>query len=265
MKVPTIVKVGELPNLLLVVICMINATANSQPCAAQVPGYPNSGFRSYCNGGYRNTNTGFGTPAPQNSFNSGLSGLSRTSTGYGYSTQRSSMAAQQLARQIGNIWSRTPVGRSMMAPEQGTGSVQQSSQGMGGMFPRMTKQEVMRIFFEGGTPQSMGGGAPGPSAGSSQATSTAYSNYQTAENESSKAYNYAQRVRYSDTDTWSRKDDASNAEYAAQNANYAAERAESAAYNGDSEARGYANLARQAANRARSNADQARYNADTMH
>lgn len=137
------------------------------------------------------------------------------------------------------------------------------------LFPGVPRQELMRVFIEGGMPDTGGSGWSGsqvspPAANGANAanTSTAYSNYQTAVNEETKARNNEYRAR-SDSSQWNRKNAASRAEYAANNAEYAAERAESAANNGDSQARGYARLARQAANRAREDANRARYNADT--
>ncbi len=142
-----------------------------------------------------------------------------------------------------------PVPRAVNQNGQGLAQVQQRieepASSTNGLLPPMSKQEMLRTFLEGGTPQSTGGYAPAQGTGSSTATSSAYSNYQTAENEATKSYNAAQRVRYYDKDTWHRKNDASQAEYAANNANYAAQRAQSAAYSGDSKSRGYANLARQ--------------------
>lgn len=248
---------------------LLSATiTTSTPCLAQSAGNTNFGFRSYCSTSPRYYNAGIGGRPTNNSFDSGLSGLSQSSSRRVQSTQRSTQAAENLARGVSSIWSSTPVGRALNQPQQGMVQAQQwASQPaptMNGLLPPMSKQEMLRIFLEGGTPQAAGSSAPAPGGATSNATRTAYSNYQTAENESRKAYNAAQRVRYSDRDTWSRKNDASQAEYAANNANYAAQRAESAAYSGDSQARSYANLARQAANRARGNANQARYNADTM-
>jgi hypothetical protein len=166
-------------------------------------------------------------------------------------------------------WARTPVSgytqgqtatpRGPRSPAPGT-----ALNAVQGMFPGVSRQEMMRVFFEGGSPQ-MGGsmsGASAPSAASSANTSTAYSNYQTARNEETKARNNASKARY-EKDKWNRKDDANQAEYAANNAEYAAQRAESAAYSGDSQARSYARLARESANRARYYANQARYNANT--
>jgi len=135
---------------------------------------------------------------------------------------------------------------------------------LAGMFSKMTRQDLMRMFLEGGTPQvggGFGGGAPSSSADLAGKSSTAYSNYQRAVNEDSKARDYAERARYASS-RYSAQEYASSAEYAANNAEYAADRAESAAYSGDSQAKGYASSARDAANRARENANRARYNAD---
>lgn len=270
-------------------------------CLAQ-SGYQNYGFRSYCNNGRSNYNTGIGGCTTNNSFNSGFSGYCQTYDGATYNTQRSTQAAQQLAREASTIWNSMPVGRALtqaarqaqsgqqpqmgsqysqyqtnqqpgqgyMLPGADPGSAPpavpqqaQSMNGLGGLIPPMSKRDMLRIFLEGGTPSSFGA-APAPSGNNSAADSTAYSSYQTAENEATKARNSEQRVRYYDTDTWSRKNDAETAEYAANNANYAAQRAENAAYNGDSQARNYASMARAAANRARQSANEARYNANTM-
>ena len=243
------------------------SSVSTTQCQAQSTGYPNFGFHSYCNTGRTSNLNGIGGSNASNSFDSGLSGLSRASNGTVYSTSRNTKAAQQLARRVGRTWANMPVPRSVNQNGQEIAQVQQSIQepatSTNGLLPPMSKQEMLRTFLEGGTPQSTGGYAAQGTA-SSTATSSAYSNYQTAENEATKSYNAAQRVRYYDKDTWHRKNDASQAEYAANNANYAAQRAQSAAYNGDSKSRGYANLARQAANKARYNANQARYNADTM-
>jgi hypothetical protein len=253
---------------LIVLSASILAVANSVPCMAQA-GYPNFGFRSYCNTGYRNCNNGgMAGYTTNNSFNSGLSSMSRTYNGATYSTQRSTAAAQDLAKEVSTIWSSI-TGGVFNHPQQSMAQTQQNlsqpATTMNGMLPQVSKQEMLRIFLEGGTPQTSGGYSSEQQGISSSANSTAYSNYQTATNEEIKARNAEQRVRYTDRDQWSRKNDASQAEYAANNANYAAQRAESAAENGDSQARGYANLAREAANRAREDANQARYNADTMH
>jgi hypothetical protein len=173
-------------------------------------------------------------------------------------------------------WQTSPPPQNMMPPQQ-----QQMMQ-QRGAFPRPSRRDVMRVFFEGGSLMQggaspmpggggafgggvgfRGGGAGGGPAPNSNAGSTAYSNYQRAMSEERSARNYANKARC-DKDKWIRKDSATRAEYAANNANYAAQRAESAAYNGDAQARGYASQARACANRARSNANQARYNADSI-
>jgi hypothetical protein len=224
-------------------------------------GYPNFGFHSYINSApsYYAAPTNYGG----NSFNTGLSGLNQPTAynGMTYNTSSSTQAAEQLAQKVKGIWSQTMGRLQSSMPSQ----YPQQGQASNGMLPPMSKQEMLRVFLEGGEPQSGGMSAPAPSGASSEATSRAYNNYQTAQNEATKARNYSDRVRNYDTTTWSRKDDASRAEYAANNANYAAQRAESAAYNGDSQARNYAGMARDAANRARADANRARYNADTMH
>lgn len=248
-------------SLMVALILLIGTT--STPSLAQ-NGYPNFGFRSYC----PRSSGGIGGYPNQTSFNTGFSGLSETSAGTYYSTQRSTQAAENLAKEVSSIW--TPMMKALtQQPQQAMANAKQSlsqpAPTMNGLLPAMSKQEMLRIFMEGGTPQSPGPSASAPSGQSSAATSTAYSNYQTATNEATKARNAAERVRGYDQDQWSRKNDASQAEYAANNADYAAQRAESAAYNAGSQAQGYANLAREAANRARADANNARYNADTMH
>lgn len=241
--------------------------------------------------------SGFGGRNTSNSFNGGFSGLGASQQPQYVQPQRPPQQYQQqqyrqpprpsyaapqagtstmaglenVLNQVDNSnWSNVPVSgrpQQQQRPAQLAASPAGSMPNnmRGGMFPRMSRQEMMRIFMEGGTPMGMGGGGGGaaPPQSNSAATSTAYSNYQTACNEESKSRNYANTARY-DGSKWNRKNAAEQAEYAANNANYAAQRAESAAYNGDSQARGYANLAREAANRARENANQARYNADTM-
>lgn len=235
------------------------AISSSDDCSAQNYNSPSFGFRTY---------SGFGTNQASNNFNAGFSGLNPTpqrmpqrstyQPAASNSAPNTMLSLEQKLNTIDNNtgWSRTPVS---IAPPRN--SLNASS----AMFPRMTKQEALRIFLEGGTPQTQGGGAGsyGSSSLSGANASTAYSNYQTAVNEEAKARNWANTARY-DSNKWNRKNAATQAEYAANNANYAAQRAESAAYSGDGQARSYANLARQAANRARDNANRARYNADTI-
>ncbi len=206
--------------------------------------------------------------------NSGFSAVSRPASGQTASSRRTPQSQFGGATTMENLentlnavdnskaWANTPI--TMAAPPRQQQFAPPASTNRGGLMPNVSRQEMLRIFMEGGTPQTTGNSyAQGPSSNSSANTQNAYNNYQTAENEASKARYAADRARY-DKDKWNRKNAATQAEYAANNANYAAQRAESAAYTGDSQARSYANLARQAANRARENANRARYNADTM-
>ncbi len=236
--------------------------------------------------------------AAQNYFNGGFSGLAQPQyqqrppqqyqqqqpQQYRQAPQRagtSTMAGlENVLNQVDNSnWNNVPVsGNRQPQPQMqaqsmmGAAPAMSGAGGGGGMFPKMSRREMTRIFFEGGSPMGMGmgmggggggGGGAAPPQNNSQATSTAYSNYQTACNEETKSRNYANTARY-DGSEWNRKNAAEQAYYAANNANYAAQRAESAAYNGGSDAQGYARLARAAANRARENANRARYNADTI-
>jgi hypothetical protein len=227
----------------------------------------------------QNYSSGFGGRASNNTFNGGFSGLAGQAQGQAANpsqyrpaarqTGQSTMASlEQTLNAVDNPtgWSRTPV-----SPAPGTrmpqapANARTQARPRQGMFPGISRKDMMRVFLEGGTPQPSGSpwGAAAPQAGSSANTSTAYSNYQRAASEATRARNYANTARY-DSSQWNRKDAATQAEYAANNADYAAQRAEAAAYSGDSQARGYANLARQSANQARANANQARYNADTI-
>lgn len=268
--------------LCLTAIAMF-ATGEGKAQNLSVPYYPS-----------QYSNAGFGGKASNNSFNGGFAGLAgQTQTvPQGRNQPRrtantnstmSSLEDTMNAIDTSSGWARTPMSgeqsgtsaprrqASGRAPQTGSpGPVRSggrwqpgtTANNMSGMFPGVSRQEMMRCFFEGGTPQ-MGSSGYAPPTNNSGSVSTAYSNYQIAQNESTKAKNDANTARYNSSQ-WNRKDAASRAEYAANNANYAAQRAESAAYSGDSQARNYANLARQAANRARASANQARYNADTI-
>lgn len=262
---------GHTLAIAILVLVAWNATASH--CHAQnSPGYPNFGFRSYASGSTRNYNTGFGGMAQSNSFNSGFASISNNANQYAGTAQQyppTQQVTQYRQTQYRGSRPTPPTPYSTAALNQLIGNVKSISQsahnanGGQGLLPGVSKQEMLRIFLEGGSPDPGGGGfeggfggagVAGPGSNQSANTSNAYSNYQRAENEANKARNYAERARYG-SDQWNRKNAASQAEYAANNANYAAERAESAAYSGDSQARHYAGLARQAANRARYNAD----------
>ena len=256
---------------------ILYVVATAIPCQAQNPNMSYGGFRSYANSGGGNYNAPMGGTRTNNSFNSGFSSFSQPSYS-NYNTQRSTQAAQKLARNVSAMWSKAMPAIEAVAQQQQMYQGQQGGyqsqggypnqggyQNQGGMLPSMGKREMLRVFLEGGSPQPTGGGyAQAPSGASSAANRTAYTNYQTAVDEERKARYAEERSRNSNTSQWNRKDDANTAYYAANNANYAAQRAESAANNGDSQARNYAGLARGCANRARANANRARYNADTM-
>jgi hypothetical protein len=121
-----------------------------------------------------------------------------------------------------------------------------------------TRQQVMRTLLEG----SGGGGAYSQGGGYSQTgSSDVYANWQTAENQASRAHNFAQQARYG-TDKWSRKQYASQAQYAADAARAASDRAYQASQSGSKSACSYAAKARAAADRARADANRANYNAN---
>ncbi|MBX9685393.1 MAG: hypothetical protein K2X27_01750 [Candidatus Obscuribacterales bacterium] len=220
---------------------------------------PSGNFRSYSGG--------FGSAPAGSSYNGAFGNLNQISqTQYNPATSNrggqrnySNPSLEETLNAIDNpaAWYRTPVSAAAASPPS-------QNTAISGIMPNVSKKEVLRVFLEGGNPQlnNQTATCPGPAYNSSN-SSTAYSAYQTAENEAAKARNQESRARYGN-DQWNRKNAASQAEYAARNANYAASRAESAAYGGDSKAQSYANLARQAANRARASADRARYNADTI-
>jgi hypothetical protein len=188
---------------------------------------------------------------------------------------------QNLEQQLNNIdtrnaWARTPVAPVPQRPQQqmnrnnagapAYGARQNAP--LGGMLPGVTRRDIARVFFEGGSlfDGSAGGGgaggaAPAP-AGSSEATSTAYSSYQRAQNMATRARN-AERRTTGNNDKWNKKKAADEAYYDANDADAAANRAYYASQSGDSQAQGYSRLARQAADRARADANRARYNADS--
>lgn len=131
--------------------------------------------------------------------------------------------------------------------------------------PNVSRQ-IMKSFFNGNFAGAMGGGpAPRstPPPQKSYGSSTAYSDWQRAENEAIRARNYGRTARY-DKDKWARKNAADRANYAADAARAASDRVYSASLNGDPQAKQYASQARAASDRARADANRARYNADTI-
>lgn len=179
---------------------------------------------------------------------------------------------QQLnAIDTSNAWARTPVAPAPPRSQQqinpgyagGTAYGVPPNAPVAGMLPGITRRDIARVFFEGGSLFDGGAGpaAPAPS-GSAEATSTAYSSYQRAENMATRARNAEWRTT-GNNDKWYKKKAADEAYYDANDADAAANRAYYAAQSGDSQAQGYSRLARQAADRARADANRARYNADT--
>ena len=135
--------------------------------------------------------------------------------------------------------------------------------------PNVSRQ-IMKSFFNGNFAGAMGG-SPAPPAASRSAqppqksygSSTAYSDWQRAENEAIRARNYGRTARY-DKDKWDRKNAADRAYYASNAARAASDRVYYASLNGDPQAKQYASQARAAADRAKADSDRARYNADTI-
>lgn len=228
-----------------------------------------SAFASTGAGGFDNGFSGLSPQSRQTSRNNRTAAMAQ-----GRSTM-SSLEQTLDAVDKPSSWAVTPMSGSPPGLTQSRGGRRNSLQpprtagpgagasAMSAMFPSVSRQEMMRVFLEGGSPQTGSSSFAGAPQSNGSAVSTAYSNYQIASSEETKSRNYANTARCNSSQ-WNRKDAASQAEYAANNANYAAQRAESAAYSGDPKAQSYANLARQCANRARANANRARYNADTI-
>ena len=266
------------PSVFLLLFVMLPATETQGFAQAYYP-------PSYAHPAYQNYGSGFGGGVNRSSFNGGFSGLAgqaqmpaqppyRQSAPHPANKASVSDLEQKLnAADTSAAWAQTPVSgapaaqtaRQYRLPLPPTAVSARQAGSRQGMFPGISRQQMLRVFLEGGSPNPDGAGtaAGAPSTNSSANASNAYSNYQRATSENTRARNYANTARY-DQSQWNRKDAASQAEYAASNAEYAAQRAESAAYSGDSQARSYANLAREAANSARYFANQARYNADTI-
>jgi hypothetical protein len=82
-----------------------------------------------------------GYPA-NNSFNSGFAGYSQTYNGEVYSTQRSTEAAHDLAREVTDIWAKVwgaTVRQSQQIVPQMQRELSQPASTMNGMLPPMTK------------------------------------------------------------------------------------------------------------------------------
>jgi hypothetical protein len=128
--------------------------------------------------------------------------------------------------------------------------------------PAVARQVLKSVLLNGGLSQPANNAAQ-PAQGKSFSGSTAYSDWQKAENQAIRARNFASKARY-DQNQWNRKDSANSANYAAESARQASDRVYQASLNGDPVAKQYTGKARAAADRARADADRARYNADTI-
>jgi len=259
------------------------------PCSAQYMGggyqapYQNAYQAPYpgrYQAPYQNQSAGTGFGGSYNNANSGFYSVGQNrQSPYGrppqtQPNQQNPSTMQNLESELNaidtrNAWSRTPVAPitpQMQQVNRGSYGAAPSAPAAG-MLPGITRRDIARVFFEGGSlfdggaaPASFGGqGAP---AGSSQSNSTAYSSYQRAENMATRARN-AERRTLGNDDKWYKQKAADEAYYDANDAEASADRAYYASQSGDSQAQGYARLARQAADRARADANRARYNADS--
>src|SRR5688572_27205446 len=108
----------------LVGVLVVLGSSSTSDALAQSD-YPNFGFRSYCNSGRSNYSGGMVGRSTNNSFNTGFSGLSQTYNGATCSTQRSTQAAQGLAREVSAIWSKV-AGSIMQQPQQSMAQAQKT-------------------------------------------------------------------------------------------------------------------------------------------
>lgn len=168
-------------------------------------------------------------------------------------------------------WSRTPVPMPANNPQAyaPTNSLYQNpvpQQYPGQMDnTQMMRQQMLRTLF--GSNPSLGGRSPSSNINREKSkadwgSSTAYSDWQEAENQASKAHNAEEKARY-EKDKWRSKDDASEAYYAANAARNASDRVYYASLKGDPTAREYVDRAKAAADRAHADSGRARYYADT--
>lgn len=228
----------------------------------------NQNFNNHKVQNFGTQNYGIAGRTANNSFNSGLSSVSRTTKRYTRPLPNHSRSTQAMLQLSGTLkrasqaWSHVNVN---MAPLNQ--ALAQPATGISGILPPMSRKEMMRIFIDGGTPQlnnrtaGFGSAPPGPPSTGSDA-SYVYSNFRTAEKEANLASDACDRARYKDESS-DKAYEASEAEYCASNAEYAAQCAESTAFAlGDPQSQDYAYRARSAANRARGSAKSARYYAD---
>lgn len=130
--------------------------------------------------------------------------------------------------------------------------------------PPFSKQNLLRIFFGGGSGSGFGGSSGGDSsqnqAKDASIVGQAEALLQRARNQAAQAESDAERAR--NGDRGSRLSAASSAQYHANDARSAADTAASITYGASQYAQDYAAQARDAANRAQAAADRANYNAN---
>ncbi len=179
----------------------------------------------------------------------------------------SANAQQNMEHLLNNVdspssWAKTPVSvPSGTPPVQYTPNIvnpntpllQENTQGSSTQLMRM---QMLRTLFGGS------GASANSGSNTDWSSSNAYSDWQEAENQASRAHNAEERARY-DKDKWRRGDDASEAYYAAKSARNASDRVYNASRAGDPTGKQYAGRARAAADRAQADSDQARYYADS--
>ena len=174
-------------------------------------------------------------------------------------------AQQNMESLLNNIdtpasWANTPLSApSTASPLQYSSNlVNQSSTLLQSNGTQSMKQQLLRTLLKGTSPSSNSSGNNKADWGSSNA----YSDWQEAENQASRAHDAEERARY-DKDKWRRGDDASEAYYAANSAQNASDKVYYASLNGDPTAKQYADKAKAAADRAREESNRARYYADS--
>lgn len=242
-----------------------NQNYNNPNSGNQNFGNQNFGNQPYVNQNNANQSYGIAGRTANNSFNTGLSGVSKTTksfTGPMPNHSRSTQAMLQLTKTLGRAgqaWSHVsvnmaPINQALVRP----------ATSMQGILPPMSRKEMLRIFIDGGYPQlNNRTSSTGSTAPSGSDASYVYSNFRTAEKEANLAYDACDRAQYADEGS-DKRYNASEAEYCASNAEYAAQCAESTAFLlGDPQSKDYAYRARDAANRARNSASKARYYADS--
>jgi len=236
----------------------VDGSFQSAPPAAQ----PSGQFSSAAPGMYPQR-------APAGAYKAGyVPNQSRT----GYNTGLSPAGGQSPWMRPGGasgMASSSQAGSGMSYPQ--SGSLMNAFAPVGGMHqplqsgpPPFSKQNLLRIFFGGGSGSGFGGSSGGDSsqnqAKDASIVGQAEALLQRARNQAAQAESDAERAR--NGDRGSRLSAASSAQYHANDARSAADTAASITYGASQYAQDYAAQARDAANRAQSAADRANYNAN---